>query len=296
MLVRTIDHVARRHAERVEPGDHLRQRGARGDFGKADARLFLDRRCGAWHHHRRAARKRVGLHHERHFLNTQREIALRDGHARDAHILSHDDGARALIDHHARAALRLDQQVFHPTDGMGRRARPHPHQIEQHSARIEHQRHRLTDRAVDRLLDPPGGGEIRLSQRQPNGFQSGKIEFDLALDARARRDGTRGRHTLDDTARLTFGGGAPGDDRALRHRVDLPVGGVERRHDERATQKAPGVTNGRHGHVDLAARARERRQFRRNQHRSDVLRAKLLAGDVDAETLQDVGHQFLGKG
>ena len=95
---------------------------------------------------------------------------------------------------------------------------------------------------------------------------------------------------------LALGDDAAGDDRALGDRVDLPVGGVERRHHQRAAEQAARVADRRDGDVDLAAGAGEGRQRRGDQHRGDVARADLLAGDVDAEPLEQVDDRVLGEG
>jgi hypothetical protein len=83
---------------------------------------------------------------------------------------------------------------------------------------------------------------------------------------------------------------------ALRHGIDLAVGRIQRRHHQGAAQQALGVADRRHGDVDLAAGAGEGRQAGGDQHGRHVLRAELLAGDVDAQPLEDVRHDLLGEG
>ena len=110
-------------------------------------------------------------------------------------------------------------------------------------ARIQHDRHAATEFRVDDSLNPLGGCEIRLPQGKPDRVQRGKVKLNLALYPRARRDRSSGGHTLHHTGRLPIRRDAPRNDRPLRHRVNLTVRTIQRRHHQRPAQQAFCVTN-----------------------------------------------------
>ena len=83
------------------------------------------------------------------------------------------------------------------------------------------------------------------------------------------------------------GAGAADDQVALRQRVDLAVGALQRRRDQRAAAQALGVAHRRDVDVDRLAGLRERRQLRGDHHRRDVLQLHVGAGrHRDAHLLQ----------
>ena len=117
-----------------------------------------------------------------------------------------------------------------------------------------------------------------------------------ALDPCAGGYLPRGRDALRDRGRVTLGHDSAGDHRALRHRIDLPVRSVERRHDERAANQRVCVADCGDGDVDRAARAGKGRQDRGDQNGGDVARSELLTRHVDPQPLQQVYHGLFGEG
>ena len=91
---------------------------------------------------------------------------------------------------------------------------------------------------VDGVGDPDGGREIGIAQLQDQVRLAGEARLDLALDDRAVRDAAGGRHALRQRLGLALRGEAGDEDRALRDRIDLAVGGLQRRHDQRAAVRA----------------------------------------------------------
>ena len=132
-------------------------------------------------------------------------------------------------------------------------------------------------------------------QRQADRGQPAEVEIDLALDGGAGRDRPGGRHAHRDARRFALGRDAAGDDGALGDGIDLAVRRVERGHDQRPAQQARRIADRRDGDVDRAAGTGEGRQLGGDQDRRDVARPELLAGDVDAQPLEDVGHDLFGE-
>ena len=95
---------------------------------------------------------------------------------------------------------------------------------------------------------------------------------------------------------LALGGEAGDEDRALRDRIDLAVGGLQRRHDQRAAGERCGVAE--RGDVDVDARARldEGRQVGGDDDGRDVLGARAAAFAGDAEIFQHGADRLLGEG
>jgi hypothetical protein len=112
-----------------------------------------------------------------------------------------------------------------------------------------------------RMLSPwfSGVGTER-STVAPFGDAAGRQVVDLHLAATGRRTG------------------AADDQVALRQRVDLAVGALQRRGDQRAAAQALGVADRGHRHVHRLPRLREGRQAGGDHHRGDVLGLHRRAG------------------
>ena len=120
---------------------------------------------------------------------------------------------------------------------------------------------------------------------------------DLALHGRAVGDARRGRHAAGHRTGSATRGDRAGGQRALGHRVDLAVGGQQRRHQQRAAGQVGGVAQRGDRDIDPAAAARERRQFGGHHHRGDVLGFQLghLVARIHAEPLQHPDQRFAGE-
>src|SRR3546814_8170351 len=82
-----------------------------------------------------------------------------------------------------------------------------------------------------------------------------------------RSHGWHRQHTID---------AEPADHQiALHHRINLPIGAIERREDERAAAQALRLADRRHGDVKTLARLRKGRQFGGDHHRRGVLERRV---------------------
>ena len=138
-----------------------------GSSARPGPGFLVDGGAGARHDDGLALGEGVRLDHHRRFLDAQRQVALADGDAVDAHVLAHDDGAGALIDDHAGLALGLDTAMFSivPSACAGERSLVAAMSKTTVPA-VDHLRDRAAVIRVDRLLDALGGGEVRVAQRQ----------------------------------------------------------------------------------------------------------------------------------
>ena len=144
--------------------------------------------------------------------------------------------------------------------------------------------------AVDRLGHLGGGREIGDRQLQAQAVAEQKGSGHRALDRGAVRHAP-GRQVVD--LHLGAAGGsprAPHQHVALRHRIDLAVGALQRRHQQRAAAQALGVAERRHRDVDLLAGLRERRQRGRDHHRGHV--AQLQTGALRQRDAQLREHRL----
>ena len=133
---------------------------------------------------------------------------------------------------------------------------------------------RRADEIVDRRGDALGGGEVGVAQREPHLVEPVEREFDLALDDRAVGDAADGRHAARDLGGVALGLEAGDRQRALRHRIDVAVGGEQRRDQQRAAVEALGVAERGHRDVDPRALGAERRQVGGHHHGGDVAGAQ----------------------
>ena len=76
----------------------------------------------------------------------------------------------------------------------------------------------------------------------------------------------------------------------MRHSIDLIVGTLERRQDQRAAFKIAGIADRGNRNVDARAIAGERGEGSGDEHGSHVFRFDLFALDVDTEPLEHVSQ------
>ena len=124
---------------------------------------------------------------------------------------------------HPRPRFWFDFDIFNLADQMGRRTAIGG---KQHRSRVQHLGKAFAHFTVDRRFDPGRRGEIGLPQGKPHRIQLREVEFDLAFNPSARRNHPRRWHALHHFRSLTFGRHATGNDRALRHSVNLAVSAI----------------------------------------------------------------------
>ncbi len=284
----------RGHPQRVQPGHDLGQIGPAPHLGQPRP-VLRDLGVRPRHHHRLALGEGVRLGYERAFLDPQRQVALSHRDPADPHVGPHHDRSRPLVHHHPCPCLGLDKDTLQPRQHMRRRPHPRRRDVDRHRPGIRHLGNATPEFRVDRLLDPGGRGEVSRFQRQPQQGQSGEIELHLPLHPRATWDHPRRRHALRHPRGITLGHDPARDDRPLSHRVDLPVGPVERRHHQRPAQQAFRVPDRRDRHVDPSPCPRKGRELCRHEDRRHVLRSELLARDIGPQPFQEVGHDLFGE-
>ena len=150
---------------------------------------------------------------------------------------------------------------------------------------------------VDRGGDATRGGQVRVAQAEPERVGLVELVDDLALHRGAVGDARRGGHAAGHRAGGAARGDRAGGERALGHRVNLAVGGEQRRDQQRAAGQVGGVAERGDRHVDPAAAAREGGQIGGDHHRGDVLGGQLghLVPGVHAEPLQHADQRFAGE-
>ena len=124
----------------------------------------------------------------------------------------------------------------------------------------------------------------------------GEFAVHLPLDDGAVGNAAGCRHALRQRLGLPLGGKAGDEDRALRDRVDLSVGGLQRRHDQRAAVERGGVAERGDADVDAGAGFDKGGQVGGDDHGRDVLGARPAAFQRDAEILQHRADRLLGVG
>ena len=107
--------VSRRNSQSVQPCNNLGKSRALGHFGERNTRIFLNRGSGPWDHNRLAIGEGVGLDDQRSFFDAQRQIALGNSDTRQAHVVTHDNRSRALIDDNALIDALNSGQIGHAT-------------------------------------------------------------------------------------------------------------------------------------------------------------------------------------
>ena len=221
--------------------------------------ILLDRGVGARDHHGLAVGEGVGLHHQRRLLDPERQVALGHRHPADPHVGAEDDRPRALVDDHPRLGRghrpRCSRSA--PSAAPARRCRrrrgraaPCPSRA---SVAIRAPRSRLIAASIRAAVVKSG---FRSASRMSRTWVKSK-PTSRSTRAPAGISPAVGTPWVTRLG-LALGDDAAGDDRALRHRVDLPVGGVQRRHHQRAAEQARGVADRRDRHVDLARRPARR--------------------------------------
>jgi hypothetical protein len=112
---------------------------------------------------------------------------------------------------------------------------------------------------VDRLRDPPAGGEVGVAQGDAHARQLIERKVDLTLDDRPGADARRGGHALGDGLGGTFGREAADRERPLADCIDLAIGAVQRNDQQNAAAERLGVAQRTDRDVDARALAGERR-------------------------------------
>ena len=113
---------------------------------------------------------------------------------------------------------------------------------------------------------------------------------------RAVGDAADGRHAAHDLGGFALGLEAADRDRALADRIDVAVGGEQRRDQQHAALQALGVAERGDGNVYPGALGAEGRQVGGHHHGGDVAGAQVLAADIDAEPLEHRLQRLLGEG
>ncbi len=178
---------------------------------------------------------------------------------------------------------------------MGGRLHARSVDIDGDGAGILHQGNPRAEFGIDRAFDPFCCREVRRFQRQPQHVERGKLELNLAFHPRAGRDAPGCRNALHDTRCIAFCRDATSDDRALGDGIDLTIRSVQGGHDQRATEKAFRITDGRNRHVYLASGPGEGGQGGCHEDRRDILRAEFFPRHVRAQPLQEIGHDLFGE-
>ena len=200
--------------------------------------------------------------------------------ARERHRLVHHHRAGARVDHDlGRRRRQRRRRGSRCRPGRRRARRPIGGMRTRTTRPSSASRGAAAHRGVDRAHDLARGGVVARVEVELDRVALGAAaSATRALDRRAVGDAA-GAQVVDLHLRAAGrGAGAADDEVALRHRVDLAVGALQRRRDQRAAAQALGVAERRDVDVDRLARLRERRQLRRHHHRRDVLQLHVGAG------------------
>ncbi|ABA50544.1 hypothetical protein BURPS1710b_0470 [Burkholderia pseudomallei 1710b] len=260
-----------RRAERVERLHHVGEvRARRHHPQRAIVLLELDLRL--LRHHRLPVRERPRLRHHGLRVDDDRQIAVRDRAVLQRHHLVHHDRARARVqDHLRRGPLRAHLEILQP-----RHERDLLRRIggrgELDRAAVERRRRARAEARVHRGHDALRGAVIHVVQLQlQHAVHLRDRVRHRALDDRAAGDAA-GRELVHlHAAAVRARARAAHRHVALRERVHLAVGALQRREQQRAAAQALRIAERRYRHVDRLTRPRERRQRRRHHHRGDVL-------------------------
>ena len=199
---------------------------------------------------------------------------MADRGGRKAHRAVDHDGAGAAVDDHPRGGFRRGD-----FDHLDRGHLP--------GARIRARRqgerdgHAIFDHRgagqppVDRIAHPRGGEKVGGKQVVAQDRRIFEPRGDRAFDARAFGNASDGGDIDRELRPIARRNTQPADRQAaLRHRVDLAVGAVQRRQDQRPATQGLGLADGRDGDVDPLAGFGERGQVGGDHHRRGVLEAR----------------------
>ena len=132
------------------------------------------------------------------------------------------------------------------------------------------------EQIVDALGEMRRRREIGRMQIQCDVRLGRKVRRNLALHRRAVRHATRARRVHGNARTvLTRRTEAAHHETPLRDAVDLAVDTAQRRHQQAPPAQARRVADGVHGHINVLARLRERRQIRKDGHGRHVLQLRI---------------------
>ncbi len=161
---------------------------------------------------------------------------------------------------------------------------------------IQRQSSAFAESHVDRIHDPPGGGKISRVKVEPDDIVLAQGYRHRALDCRAAGDAPDAQMVdlhlaaAGRRARTRRPADCPG------HPIDLAIGALERRHQQRAAAQALGIAHAGHRDVDHLAWLGERRQHSRHHHRGHVPQPHVGAGrHIDAHLHQHAGKRLHGE-
>ena len=153
-----------------------------------------------------------------------------------------------------------------------------------------------TESCVDRVHNAFGIGKIRAVKLEPDHVVLAQSDRHCALDRRTA--GNASHPQMIDLHLATAGGRAEAPDQqvALSHPINLAVGSLERRHQQRAASQASCIAHAGDGHVDKLARLRECRQRSGDHHRRHVPQPQIGARrQVDTHLHEHAGDTLYGK-
>src|SRR6201991_642590 len=307
-MVATSDHhelgVQRaRLLERLQDGNEVAGRRAHLVHGAHDriqarartelehvAAIFAHGHLAARHHRGLAAAERVRLADLRLLADGDPDRTMSHGGGTDLHVGSDDDRAGARVDDNAcRGIARCDLEGLdgrEPADALRRVER----RAHGHRARIQGIGRARAEVLVHRLRDTRGRGEVGRIEVEHEIAALVEGRGHAALDARATGNAAAGGNVhLHAGTALALRTDTADHDAALRDRVDLAIGTLQRRHQQFAATDALRVTDGSHGHVDALTGLGERRQLGGDGHGGGVLQLRTHVGrHVHAELLEHV--------
>ena len=239
--------------------------------------------------------ERVGLRHLLVFRNADRQVALGDRDGADADVLAHHDDTRLLVDNDARDLIRLDAELLDIGQKRNRAARIGSRNRQPDRARIDRPGGIDPKETVDCLRNAARGGEIGVTQRNPDVGQPRHIEQQFAFDDAAIRDAPACGYTLCDRAGIALGGKSADGKLSLGDRIDFAVRADHRRHQQGAAEQAFGIAERRDRHVDPRALPGEGGQGGGNHHRGDIGGLQRIVAGIDAEAFEHADQAVLRK-
>src|ERR1700712_993196 len=262
--------VAWSSADLVNRTDDLVQGGAGAEL-EHRMHFLLRIDLGARHHGGLAVGERPRLADDRIFGDGHRQAAV--GHCRRRYLdvlADHDSAGTRVDDDFGRGLTRIDFQVFQHRQIIDRlvgvQRRSHAHR-----ATVQRLSDAWAEHVVDLVDDALGGGEVIAIEIERQRVALVETAWHGTFHRRAARDTPRGRNVDGDLrAVATFGVKTAHHQVALGDGVDVTVDTLHRRHQQAATAQALGVTDGRHGDVDLLTGLGEWRQGGINRPRCTV--------------------------
>src|SRR5690606_28193975 len=210
------------------------------------------------------------------FLDRHGELALRDGSRADADRAVDHDGTGPRVHNHARRRVGT-----HNVEILDERDEPHAvvpaaAGADRYARAVDHRRSAWSERAIDRVGDALRIGCVELMKVEDQPVAIGKAGIDRALDRRAVRDAAARGH-VDRQFRPVgrVDAESPDDEVALCHRINLSVGTIERRENERPAAQALCLADRRDSDVEPLTGLCERGQLGGNHDRGCVLERRI---------------------